>query len=139
MSYDYDRRASDESGAAKFIEDLTKKLDLKGRQVKFRTTPENAPGSRRGGMVFVNFYNLPTGVGSAGGGAEAENNRMLFVVEGFGLPTGKVKVEMSTSALPREHKLRAKTDSPERVAQYLAAFINKVVKEVPPHFTHTKV
>ena len=80
-----------------------------------------------------------------GGGAEAENNRMLFSIKGFGKetphsppPTGKVKIEMMTSSLPREHKLRGRTGTPAQVAKYLADFLNKVVKEVEPKFTHTK-
>lgn len=43
-----------------------------------------------------------------------------------------------TSTLPREYALRAKTGTPSQVAQYLAIFINKVVQEVPPKFTHTR-
>jgi hypothetical protein len=92
--------------------------------------------------IFFNFYNLPKDV--VAGGAEAQNNRMMFEVSGFDRKDkqapapGKVKVEMSVSALPREHKLRAKSGTPEIIAKYLADFINKVAKEVPPNFTHTK-
>lgn len=96
--------------------------------------------------VYVNYVNLPKDAnGGSGGGAEAENNRMSFWVRGFDAfnpdkdgPTGKVKVEMANSALPRSYKLRAKTGSPASIAKYLADFINKVAAEVSPNFTHSK-
>ena len=95
-----------------------------------------------GDRVYVNFFNLPPGIGAAGGGAEGENNRMMFTVEGFGdegKPASKVTVEMTTSALPREFRLRKKSGPPGAIARYLADFLGKVVRDVPPHFTHTKV
>lgn len=96
-------------------------------------------------LVMVTFINLPKGIGAAGGGAEAINNRMVFSVSGFDAKDvnaparGNVKVEQSTSALPRSHRLRAKTGNPADVAAYLGAFLSKVAKEVPPNYTHTKV
>ena len=96
--------------------------------------------------VFVNFFNLPGDVLKPGqGGAEAENNRMMFIISGFDpkdanapSPSGKVKIELSISALPRDYKLRAKTGTPEAIAKYLVDFLTKVTKEVEPKFTHTK-
>jgi len=94
--------------------------------------------------VYVNFINLPTSIARAGGGAEAENNRMSFWIRGFdkkdpaaSAPTGKVKIELSNTTLPRAYMLRAKSGPPDVIAGYLADFLNKVVAEVPPHFTHT--
>lgn len=126
-----------DSAAKGFVELLNSQLKLDGRQVKIR-----AEDMSRDDSVYVNFINLPSGVGGAGGGAEAENNRMSFWVHGFpkdgAASKGTVKVEMSNSALPREYKLRGKTGTPEQIAKYLSDFINKVVKEVEPSFTHTK-
>lgn len=127
------------------METLGEYLDgavVHGRQI--RISNRHAPNRRRTDAVHINFVNLPPSVVGGGGGAEAENNRMSFWVEGFDRedehappPTGKVKVEMATSALPRDYKLRAKTGTPERIAQYLADFLNKVAREVPPKFTHS--
>ncbi len=123
---------------AAFIAELESLLNLDGRRIIV-----NRPILGSSATVYINFINLPEGVGGAGGGAEAENNRMMFSVgdftkEGGPPPSGKVKVEMKLSMLPREYKLRAKSGPPQAAAKYLADFINKVVKEVPPHFTHTK-
>ena len=140
--YSYDRRtAADLGGSAEFKELLERNLRLDGRQVVVR----NFHGLGGYDAVSVNFINLPQGVGRAGGGAEAENNRMMFWVEGFDKadehappPSGKVKVEQRVSALPRQYRLRAKTGMPAQVAKYLADFLNRVVKEVEPHYTHTE-
>lgn len=86
-------------------------------------------------MAFVELINLP--VGKDGNGAEAVNNRMLFSVSDFSQP--KVTVTQLTSNLPREWKLRAKTGTPEQVAKHIATFVNKVVQEVEPRWTHSKV
>lgn len=94
-------------------------------------------------QLFVNFYNIPKR-GEARDRAELENNRMMFVVTGFGRgsdvppPSGKVRIEMSVSALPREYRLRAKTGTPEQIASYLATFLNKVSANVPPRYTHSR-
>lgn len=145
MTYSYDRTASaDEGGSEDFVLELQKHLSLQGRQVRIRITPMTY--GKKYDAVYVNFFNLPQGIGGAGGGAEAENNRMSFWVRGFDgddphapPPTGKVKVEMSNSALPRQYRLRAKTGRPSQIARYLAEFLNMVVKEVEPLFTHTKM
>jgi hypothetical protein len=106
-------------------------------------------GERGGGSVYVNFVNLPPDVGGAGGGAEAENNRASFWIEGFrydpSVPVDKVKVESSNNVFHRPWRgapgvpFRAKTGSPAVVAQYLADYLARVVATVPPNFTHTKV
>ncbi len=95
--------------------------------------------------LYLNFYNLPPKVlgHGAGGGAEAENNRMMFVIRpvvggtGYG-DSKKVKIEMTVSALPREYRLRAKTGKPDDIASYLALFLRNVVQFVPPNYTHTR-
>ena len=125
-----------------FARDFERALKLGDRHLTIRVQ-NSLGGPQHGSSQYVKLINLPKGIGEAGGGAEAENNRMSFWVEGFttngGSPkSGKVKVEMATSALPREYRLRAKTGAPAVIAKYLADFINKVVAEVPPHFTHTR-
>jgi hypothetical protein len=136
------RFAAEGGGSEEFIKAVESNLNIQGRQVRFDN--ESSLGGLRYDTVYINFYNLPKGYGRAGGGAEAENNRMLFRVEGFGKetphsppPTGKVKIELSVSALPREYRLRGKTGTPAQVAKYLADFLNKVVKEVKPNYTHS--
>lgn len=136
-------------GANEFAAALKEQLALQGRQVMIRVGESWGPGKEND--VYVNFVNLPEGVGGAGGGAEAENNRMSFWVRGFGAnnappPSGKVKVEMSNSSLyrgesySRENRvaLRAKSGAPGAIAKYLADFLNKTISTVPPRYTHTK-
>jgi hypothetical protein len=131
------RFAAEGGGSEEFIKAVESHLNLQGRQIRFDN--ESRLAGNRYDSVFVNFYNLPTGHGRGGGGAEAENNRMSFVIEGFGKetphsppPIGKVKIEMRVSALPREYRLRGKTGTPAQVAKYLADFLNNVVKNVEP-------
>lgn len=136
------RFAAEGGGSEEFIKAVESHLDLKGRRISFDN--ESRLVGNRYDTVYVHFYNLPKGVGGAGGGAEAENNRMMFSVDGFGKetphsppPTGKVKIEMRVSALPREYRLRGKTGTPAQVAKYLADFLNKIVREVKPNYTHS--
>ena len=97
---------------------------------------------RHQSLMFVNFYNLPEARHreKRGGGAESENNRMMFMVSRFdedeSAPVEKLRVELSNSIFGRAYKLRAKTASPEKVASYLASFINKVAAENEPSYTH---
>lgn len=137
-----------DSPTDEFIERLKSELHIGDRQVRFSV------GGKLGGAsdsptLFINYINLPADVGSAGGGAEAENNRMMFSVS-WGprrqgpyasdkpIPEGQVRIEQSVSALPREYRLRAKTGRVVNIAIYLANFLNKVASEVPPKFTHTR-
>lgn len=131
--------------AAQFVEELRGHLRLQGRHISIRVTPLRLVRDQADD-VYINFVNLPEGVGGAGGGAEAENNRASFWVRGFGFngaptPTGKIKVELSNSVFRMEGipNMRAKTAAPGVVAKYLADYINKIVETVPPNFTHTKV
>ena len=91
--------------------------------------------------VHVTFVNLPKSrvKERRGGGAESENNRMLFAVRGFDdddlSPTSRVTVEMlvnNTSA----KRMRKKTDVPIKIATYLAAYINEAAASLTPRFTH---
>lgn len=135
------RNPSEVPTPAEFEEMVRRHLEISDRQIRFR----EASG---GGTLFVDFINLPTGVGGAGGGAEAQNNRLSFLVawpRGQGayasdkpVAPGKLRIEMGSSALPREFNMRAKAAAPEAIARYLADFLNKVVREVPPKFTHTR-
>lgn len=129
------------NGAKEFVDTFLSSLGEVDRSIHVRIDPSWGPTKED--SVYVNFINLPRGVGSAGGGAEGENNRMSFHVEGFGPadsppPSGKVKVEMRVSSLPRERKLRAKSGPPAAIAKYLANFLRTIVREVPPRFTHSR-
>lgn len=122
------------------MEELQKLLQIGDRQISV----ENE-FCKRFDDVYVNFINLPKGIGGAGGGAEAENNRISFWIHGFDKkdpdalpPFGKVKVEMANSALPRNYRLRGKTAAPSVIVKYLADFLNKIVQEVEPKYTHTE-
>jgi hypothetical protein len=92
--------------------------------------------------IFVNFINLPEERHRQrrGGGAESENNRMMFTIHGFGeeetMSVDKVKIEHSVNGITSRPSLRGKTASPEKIAEYLARYINDVAAQYPPHFTH---
>jgi hypothetical protein len=135
--------------ATEFAADLERRLNVGDRQVRVKV--DTSWGPRKEESVYVNFINLPAGIGAAGGGAEAENNRASFWVRGFGPASApeaaKVKVEQSNSSLykgagapSRETRvtMRSKTGTPEQVAKSLADFLNGVVKDVAPRFTHTQ-
>lgn len=132
-------------GSDDFIEAVKSQLKIKDRRVRFNN--KSTLGGLSYADVIINYINLPTGVGSAGGGAEAENNRMLFFVEGFGKetphtppPRGKVRIRQEINMVTdRSKNLRAKTGTPEQIAKYLADYLNKIAAEVEPRFTHTKV
>jgi len=115
-------------GVEEFVKLVESQLVLNGRRIRF---------TKYGTMTFINFFNFPSEVCGGGGGAELENNRMMFSVGGFG--KDRVMVEMRVSALPRGYRLRKKTGTPPQIAKYLSDFINKVVREVEPNFTHTKL
>jgi len=132
-------------GAQAFADLLRSLVDTRGRQMTIRADHPLGGDARRYASVYVNVINLPEGVGSAGGGAEAENNRISFWIRGFAgsdphgePPTGKVRIEQANSTLPRTHALRGRSAEPERIARYLAAFLNRVFAEVPPRFTHSQ-
>ena len=96
--------------------------------------------------VAIHFYNLPTArvKEKRGGGAEAENNRMMFWIHGFeadsSTPVAKVKAELSVNGIGRPGNwapsMRAKTAAPEKVALYVADFINEIAEAFAPNFTH---
>ena len=99
----------------------------------------NKPGQS---SVLVNFYNLPESriKEGRGGGAEAENNRMLFSIRGFDevadVPVTKVRVEQLIVLGRGMKNLRAKNGNPGKIALYLAEYINEVAETVTPNFTH---
>jgi hypothetical protein len=139
--------------AAEFVDALRSHLRLDGRYIWIRNEPSWGP--RKEDEVYVNFVNLPVDVveSKQGGGAEAENNRASYWIRGFGpagATSGKVRVEEHNSVFrhrggvdvygaPRgvSHQLRAKSAAPSVIAKYLADFLNKLIAEVPPNFTHT--
>ena len=98
--------------------------------------PDNKFGTNY--SVLVTFVNLPRGAGSAGGGAEHFNNRILFQVSGWSkdpavAPSGgKVKVE-TLSSFSRDLRLRAKTAPPAVIAKYLSDFIADVARKTKPN------
>lgn len=92
-------------------------------------------GVRLDDSIFINFINLPAELESCG--AEKENNRMMFSLRPKA--DGKFQLEHSVNALPREYQLRGKTANMEKLVSYLAQFLRKVIAEVPPKYTHTKI
>jgi len=75
-----------------------------------------------------------------------ENNRQLFMVWGFNetadSQASKVKVEHDINAIHSGYpqrclKLRGKTATPEKVATYIAQYINKVTADFAPYYSHS--
>jgi hypothetical protein len=109
---------------------------------------ERTVGARfTSGSVYVSFYNLPESrvKERRGGGAEAENNRQLFFVSGFGSNQNdtveSVRVEQAVNGICDENrtfasKLRSKSGSPAKIAKYLADYINDVAENFQPIYTH---
>jgi hypothetical protein len=130
------RRSNGEMGGLGFI------ARLRDQTGPVRGTIAAGPPSKTG-QLFVNFYNIPRR-SEPRDRAELENNRMMFTVAGFGdrpnaqPPSGKIKIEQTLSALPREYRLRAKSGTPEQIVEYLADFLNKVSAHVPPKYTHSR-
>ena len=104
-----------------------------------------SPGPGRGNIT-INFINLPKEryKQRRGGGVEAENNRQLFMVWGFNSeidsPVAQIKLEQSVNGIGSSGtwapKLRAKSSTPEKVAVYLAKYLNDVAATFPPNYTH---
>ena len=92
--------------------------------------------------IAVNFINLPQERHKErrGGGAESENNRMLFWISGFNEnpsdPVDRIKIEQSVNSIRGSRNMRAKTASPDKIALYLARYINETAGSVPPNLTH---
>jgi hypothetical protein len=136
-------------GSADFVENVKRQLQIGDRQIHFDNYNQF---SKTYDSVAIEYVNLPKGVGSAGGGAERLNNRLLIAVRGFGrqgphepAPKGKVSLETMTTSL---HKgagfsradrvaVRGKTATPKQMARYVADSLNKIAREVPPRYTHT--
>jgi len=99
---------------------------------------------RREVSLHVTFVNLPFArfKERRGGGAESENNRMLFFVRGFIELTDvdRITVEQRVNHVgPIGHgapNLRKKTARPEKIAEYLATYLNETASTFPPNFTH---
>jgi hypothetical protein len=107
--------------------------------------------AREGGSVYVDFVNLPTPrvEQRRGGGAESENNRTTFWIRGFDKSPAddvdEVRVEQAKNGIygpgspsreGRSPNLRSRTGSPEKIAAYLARYINDVAENYPPSYTH---
>lgn len=138
------RNAGGAMTAEEFMALVKSEADVRDRGLRMSFSP-------RSGQLFVNYYNLPEDIIARreGGGAEAENNRFMFVVAGFsegrtgagqGVPIAatKVKLEHTINSGNHAYRLRGKTGSPEQVARYLAAFLTKIATEVEPRYTHTR-
>ena len=97
------------------------------------------PGSSN---VYVNFINLPQERHRQrrGGGAESENNRMLFWISGFNEdssdPVDRIKIEQSVNNISGSKNMRAKTASPDKIALYLARYLIETAGSVAPNLTH---
>jgi hypothetical protein len=87
-------------------------------------------------MWFVELTNLPAATMESYCGAEQENNRLCICMERKG---DKVKVSTLVNMVTsREDMLRGRTSTPEKAAEYVSAYINRVLEKYPPRFTHTK-
>ena len=93
--------------------------------------------------AFINFYNVPYEDGRARGGAVAENNRMMIIVEGFSKklgeppPTGKLSAEVHINSYDTSRrekpfgKVRKKTAKAENILSHVVDILNRFKKEKP--------
>lgn len=133
--------------ATDFMTLLRQKFDALGhddRCVFIEFHPGLVTGMGRG-SVSVTLVNLPLDRvrERRGGGAEAENNRALYFVNGFHsephtqVPAERVQVEQLVDNVgSRSERLRKKTASPEKVASYLAEHVGRLAANHPPRYTH---
>jgi hypothetical protein len=126
---------------------LKRLLDLGDRHINLDPHPDT-------GQLFINYYNLPeaTYCANAGGGAENNNNRIMLTVLFPGkhgwydkpVAEGMLRVSLAvlsvgtSQAFRNDYKLRGKTCAPEKMAEYIATYLNKVARQVPPKYTHSK-
>jgi len=137
--------------AEMFIEVLRERLSLLVHEDRFVVadlTPRLGPPGPGRASVTVTFVNLPESRvrERRGGGAESENNRMLFMVRGFNDPphdadpSARVEAEQLVCNVGHPgsgaKKMRKKTADPDKVATYLANYINDVAATFAPQFTH---
>lgn len=113
---------------------------LKGDRKVFTRYTEGYETSQ----LFITFINLPSAVYS--NGAEAENNRITFEVtfpcQGnyYSKPVEPGMARVNTLVMTvKAKKLRGKTASQEVIAKYIADYLNRIVEEVSPNYTHTKI
>jgi hypothetical protein len=140
------RDLSSQPDAHAFVAALRSHLSVGDRQVRIKVYDASDIGGA--GAVSVSYVNLPEGVGGAGGGAEAMNNRAIYWIKGFAgyrrghydkpIGAGSVRLEEGVTSFTLGYRLRGKTGKPDAVARYLGAHLNRVAREVPPRFTHTE-
>lgn len=111
-----------------FIADLRSKLDIGDRFVNMRVP---YPGS-----VFLQFYNVPTTHQTRSHGADQENNRIMLTFSGLNGPKAKVEATvLGPSFGGPAWKLRAKSGTPEKIADYAAEYLNRAAQKKPYGFT----
>lgn len=116
------------SAEESFIEDLRSRLDIGDRFVNMRVP---YPGT-----VFLQFYNVPTTHQTRSHGADQENNRIMLTFSGLNGPKAKVEATvLGPSFGGPDWRLRAKSGTPEKVAEYAAAFLNRAAQKKPYGFT----
>ncbi len=109
-----------------FAEEVLRRLsaEARSRVVRF------AEGGS--GTLFINYFNVPPSVLD---GADRENNRLMITVEGFGRGD-KLRAELRIRFTPStfgdaKYKLRTKSASAEKIAQYVADYINLCAESEP--------
>jgi hypothetical protein len=108
------------------------KANLKGRILRFNKTSLGMSDT-----IFINFYNVPGGEGKAGGGAEAENNRVMIAVSGFDKKdldkqVARITVDLRISFFPKARGFRGRTTRPEVGAEFIISFLEGVANEFEP-------
>lgn len=111
-----------------FIADLRSRLDIGDRFVNMRVP---YPGS-----VHLQFYNVPTTHQGRSHGADQENNRIMLTFSGLNGPKAKVEATvLGPSFGGPDWRLRAKSGTPDKIAEYAAEFLNRAAQKKPYGFT----
>lgn len=110
--------------SAQFVERL-QKTEFKTARWSIRTRTLGTSDT-----IFVNFINAPMGVG----GADAENNRMMFSINGFNVntdePVERLRCELVVSVY--RPKFRTRTSKAEKLVEDIQEFCLKIENDFPP-------
>jgi hypothetical protein len=137
---------------SQFIATLQERVSSTVRERTLIVSPHHALNGKHT-YLTVSFINLPLARAAErrGGGAENENNRVLFIVDGFSIdpsePAEKVSLEHLVNHIHLNkaaegktvnvtRSLRKKIANPDKIATYLATYLNNLADSYAPNFTH---
>lgn len=83
--------------------------------------PVNIYGLKDANELYIHWYNVDSPSDTRG--VKGLNNRLILIVRGFTKGKGKLQAELSVRGF--FDKLRKKTASPQKILDYVAAYLEK--------------